>query len=53
MPIVVASGQGARDVRELFRDEKQIAFVGKPYLANDLYIALRELRIPVQAKLQK
>jgi PAS domain S-box-containing protein len=53
MPIVVASGQGARDVRELFRDEKQIAFVGKPYLANDLYVALRELRIPVQAKLQK
>jgi PAS domain S-box-containing protein len=53
MPIVVASGQGAKDVRELFRDEKQIAFVGKPYLANDLYVALRELRVLVQAKPQK
>jgi DNA-binding response OmpR family regulator len=52
LPIIVASGQGAKDVRELFRDEKQIAFVGKPYLANDLYVALRELRIPVQAKPQ-
>jgi PAS domain S-box-containing protein len=53
LPIVVASGQGAKDVRKLFRGEKQIAFVGKPYLANDLYVALRELRIPVQAKPQK
>jgi PAS domain S-box-containing protein len=50
LPIVVASGQGAKDVRKLFQDEKQIAFVGKPYLANDLYVALRELRIPVQGK---
>ena len=53
LPIIVASGQGAKNVRELFRGEKQIAFVSKPYLANDLYAALRELRIPVQAKPQK
>ena len=47
LPIIVASGQGAKDVRKLFQDEKQIVFVSKPYLANDLYAALRALRIPV------
>jgi PAS domain S-box-containing protein len=52
LPIIVASGKGAKDIREFFRDEKQIAFVGKPYLANDLYGALRELGIPFQAQIQ-
>jgi PAS domain S-box-containing protein len=47
LPIIVASGQGTENVRELFRYEKQIAFVSKPYVANDLYAALRELRITV------
>jgi PAS domain S-box-containing protein len=48
LPIIVASGQGAKNVRELFQDEKRIAFVSKPYVADDLYGALRELRIPIR-----
>jgi CheY-like chemotaxis protein len=50
MPIVVASGKGAQDVRVLFQDAKYIAFVSKPYLAKDLYNALREIGISVKAR---
>jgi DNA-binding response OmpR family regulator len=37
LPIIVATGKGAKDLREIFEGTKQIAFVGKPYRAEDLY----------------
>jgi PAS domain S-box-containing protein len=51
LPIMVATGKGAKDVREIFQDAKHIAFLGKPYRAEDLYGALRVLNVSVQAKI--
>ena len=48
LPIVVATGKGAKGVREMFQGAKHIAFVGKPYRAEDLYDALRALNVAVQ-----
>lgn len=50
LPILVATGKGAQDVREIFQGAKHIGFVGKPYRAQDLYGALRALHVTVQAK---
>jgi PAS domain S-box-containing protein len=50
LPILVATGRGAKDVREIFQGAKHIGFVGKPYRAEDLYGALRALNVAVQAK---
>jgi PAS domain S-box-containing protein len=50
LPILVATGKGAKDVREIFQGARHIAFVGKPYRAEDLYGALRKLEVTVQAK---
>ena len=51
LPIIVATGKGAKDVREIFQGAKHIAFVGKPYRAEDLYGALRALDVAVQEKI--
>jgi CheY-like chemotaxis protein len=51
LPIIVATGKGAKDVREIFQGAKHIAFLGKPYRAEDLYDALRVLNVSVQAKI--
>jgi len=48
LPIMVATGKGAKDVREIFQGSKYIAFLGKPYRAEDLYDALRALNVAVQ-----
>jgi PAS domain S-box-containing protein len=48
LPIIVATGKGAKDFREIFEGTKHIAFVGKPYRAADLYGALRALDVAVQ-----
>ena len=45
LPIVVATGKGAKDVRDIFQDTKHIAFLAKPYGADDLYAALRALKV--------
>ena len=51
LPIIVATGKGTKDVREIFQGAEHIAFVGKPYRAEDLYGALRTLGIAVQEKI--
>jgi DNA-binding response OmpR family regulator len=40
---VVLSGQNAADLRERFKDEARMAFVTKPYTANNLVAALRTI----------
>ena len=51
LPIIVATGKGAKDVREIFQGANNIAIVGKPYRADDLYRALRTLGVAVQEKI--
>jgi PAS domain S-box-containing protein len=53
LPIVVATGKGAKDVGEIFRDMKHIVFLGKPYRAEDLYRALRTLHVAIPAEAGK
>ena len=50
LPIVLATGHGASTLREAFRREPAIAFVQKPYTAQDLLGALRALGILSVAK---
>jgi CheY-like chemotaxis protein len=45
LPIVIATGRGADDIRQMFGGEKHMAFVQKPYSAADLYSALRSLGV--------
>jgi PAS domain S-box-containing protein len=47
LPIIVATGKGAKDVREIFQSAKHIVFVGKPYRAEDLYDALSTLNVAI------
>ena len=53
LPIIVATGKGAKDVGEIFQGMKHIAFLGKPYRAEDLYDALRALHVAIPAELEK
>jgi PAS domain S-box-containing protein len=48
VPIIVATGKGAKEVREAIRDLTHVAVLGKPYLAEDLYRALRALHVAVR-----
>ena len=48
LPVVIATGQGASDLREQFRAERNIAFVQKPYSAEDLLAALRDVGVRIQ-----
>ena len=48
LPIIVATGKGAQDVSDIFQGMKYITFLGKPYLAEDLYKALRALHVAIQ-----
>ena len=45
LPIVVATGKGKTNARQLFQGTKHLAIVSKPYMADDLYSALRTLGI--------
>ena len=45
LPIVIASGQGRRELQELFKDMPLLAFVGKPYSSEELKAALRAIGI--------
>jgi PAS domain S-box-containing protein len=51
LPIIVATGKGAKDVGDILQDTSYIAFLAKPYLAEDLYGALRALNVAVPAKI--
>jgi hypothetical protein len=50
LPIVIATGRDALDLQTKFKGEARMAFVAKPYTAQDLLGALRILRIGVTAK---
>jgi PAS domain S-box-containing protein len=45
LPIIIATGRGAGDIKQMFRDEKHMGFVSKPYSAADLYNALQALGV--------
>ena len=45
LPIVIASGQGQKELRELFKGIASIAFVSKPYNSEDLKTAVRAVGI--------
>ena len=45
LPIVVASGHGKADLEALFRNTTSIAFVRKPYTADELRAAIRAVGI--------
>jgi PAS domain S-box-containing protein len=51
LPIIVATGKGSKEVREILGGVRHITFVGKPYRADDLYGALRVLDVGVQEKI--
>jgi CheY-like chemotaxis protein len=44
LPVVLATGLGARELQEQFKGEEKVVFVIKPYTAKDLLSALRALR---------
>jgi CheY-like chemotaxis protein len=45
LPIVIASGQGKDDVREMFKGMISVAVVNKPYTADELKAAIRTIGI--------
>ena len=45
LPVVIASGRGGGDLRQLFKGMTSIAFVNKPYSAEDLISAIRSIGI--------
>ena len=47
LPIVVATGKGAVDAHSMLHGVKHVAFLGKPYRAEDLYGALRAVNVAI------
>jgi len=45
LPIVIASGQGNNQVRELFKGMISVAIINKPYMADELKAAIRTVGI--------
>jgi CheY-like chemotaxis protein len=45
LPIIIASGQGRGELRQLFEDMASITFVQKPYTSEDLKAAIRAIGI--------
>ena len=45
LPIVIASGQGRQELRQIFKDMASIAFVSKPYSSEELKTAIRAIGI--------
>ena len=45
LPIVIASGQGRQELRQIFKDMAAIAFVSKPYTSEELRTAIRAIGI--------
>ena len=45
LPIVIASGQGGAELRSVFAGMAALAFVKKPYTADELKSAIREVGI--------
>jgi CheY-like chemotaxis protein len=45
LPVVIASGQGNEELRQLFKDVALITFVSKPYTSEELKAAVRAIGI--------
>jgi hypothetical protein len=45
LPMLSASGQGAEELRQLFKDVPLITFVSKPYTSEELKAAVRAIGI--------
>jgi PAS domain S-box-containing protein len=45
LPIVIASGQGRQELRQLFKDMALLTFVSKPYTSEELKAAVRAIGI--------
>jgi CheY-like chemotaxis protein len=45
LPVVIATGHGARTMRDAFKNARSVAFLEKPYTAADLLGALRSLGV--------
>jgi DNA-binding NtrC family response regulator len=45
LPVIIATGQGADSLRDMFKGEPNFAFVQKPYSAADLIGALGSLGV--------
>jgi DNA-binding response OmpR family regulator len=45
LPIVIASGQSRKELRQLFKDMALLTFVSKPYTAEELKAAVRAIGI--------
>jgi len=43
LPVVIASGRGIDDLRTIFKGEKQIVFISKPYMEAEIMAAFKEL----------
>jgi hypothetical protein len=43
LPIVIASGRGQSELRELFKGMSSIAFLKKPYTSDELKKAMRSI----------
>jgi CheY-like chemotaxis protein len=43
VPIVIVSGLGQKDLREIMKDIPMVKFVNKPFVAEDLRAALRDV----------
>jgi PAS domain S-box-containing protein len=48
LPIVLATGRGTLDLKDVLRDKERVALVTKPYTAQDLLFALRRAGIEVR-----
>jgi PAS domain S-box-containing protein len=51
LPVVLASGRGVAEVKMFFENEQQIAYVAKPYVAEDLLSALAAVGLQGKARL--
>ena len=45
LPVVLATGQGAAPLHDMFKGERNVAYVTKPYDATDLIRAIRSVGI--------
>ncbi len=48
LPIVIASGYDRAPLQQLFADDARIVVVAKPYLGDDLRVALRQLGVQTE-----
>jgi CheY-like chemotaxis protein len=45
LPLVIASGQSKKELRQLFKDMTLVSLVSKPYTAEELKNAVRAIGI--------